>query len=45
MPGGSFAWVSNWEKECSEARECRVKLVLFADDTTIIGERQELGGE
>ena len=43
VPGGSFAGEGNWEKECSETREVRVKLVLFADDTTIVGERRELG--
>ena len=43
VPGGSFAGVGNWEKECSEAKEVRVRLVLFADDTTIIGEKGELG--
>ena len=43
VPGGSFAGAGNWEKECSEAKEVRVKLVLFADDTTIVGEKGELG--
>ena len=43
VPGGSFAGEGNWEKECSEAREVRVRLVLFADDTTIVGEKGELG--
>ena len=43
VPGGSFAGAGNWEKECSEAKEVRVRLVLFADDTTIVGEKGELG--
>ena len=43
VPGGSFAGAGNWEKECTEAKEVRVKLVLFADDTTIVGEKGELG--
>ena len=43
VPGGSFAGTGNWEKECSEAKEVRVRLVLFADDTTIVGEKGELG--
>ena len=42
VPGGSFAGAGNWEKECTEAKEVRVRLVLFADDTTIVGERGEL---
>ena len=43
VPGGSFAGVGNWEKECSEAKEVRVRLVLFADDTTVVGTKEELG--
>ena len=42
VPGGSFAGTGNWEKECSEAREVKMKLVLFADDTTILGKKGEL---
>ena len=43
VPGGSFAGVGNWEKECSEAKEVRVRLVLFADDTTVVGTKGEVG--
>ena len=43
LPGGSFAGAGNWEKEFSEAKEVRVKLVLFADNNTIVGEKGELG--
>jgi len=42
IPGGSFAGTSNWEKGCSEAKSVTITSSLFADDTTIVGEREEL---
>lgn len=42
MPGGSFAGVRNWERKSTEAKEIRVRSVLFADDTTIVGRKEEM---
>ena len=42
IPGGSFAGTGKWEKGCSEAKSMTITSSLFADDTTIIGERGEL---
>ena len=43
MPGSSFAGTSVWERGSTEARGVTITSALFADDTTIIGTKQELG--
>ena len=40
-----FAVAGKWEKESSETSEVRVKLVIFVDNTTIVGEKGELDRE
>jgi hypothetical protein len=42
MPGGSFAGNACWEKECTEAKRVKVSASLFADDTTIVCEWNEM---
>ena len=41
VPGSAFAGAGNWEKN-SEAKGVRLGLSLFADDTTIVGKREEI---
>ena len=42
MPGSSFPSAALWEKKNSEAVEINVDKSLFADDTTIVGNAEEL---
>ena len=42
MPGSSFAGVKSWEKKSSETKGVKFATLLFADDTTLVGERVEL---
>ena len=42
MPGSSFPGRKLWEKESSETVETRFTCSLFADDTTILGEEEEM---
>ena len=42
IPGGSFAGGKSWERGCSEAKRTMVSTILFADDTTIVGEKREI---
>ena len=42
VPGWAFPAVNTWEKKCSEAVPVVVEKSLFADDTTAVGEKQEL---
>ena len=42
VPGSAFPAESTWEKKCSEAVTVVVEKSLFADDTTAVGEKQEL---
>ena len=36
IPGRRFVGESEWEKECSEAKEVCITSVLFADDTSVV---------
>ena len=42
VPGSSFPATKTWEKKCSEAVAVVIEKSLFADDTTAVGEKQEL---
>ena len=42
VPGSAFPAENTWEKKCSEAVTVVVEKSLFADDTTAVGEKQEL---
>ena len=42
VPGSSFPSAKSWEKSNSEAVEVRIPKSLFADDTTIVGNVEEL---
>ena len=42
QPGRSFPSSSLWERYSSEAVNVNITLSLFADDTTIIGRRDEI---
>ena len=42
VPGSSFPAASRWEKKNSEAKRIRIERGLFADDTTIAGQKGEL---
>ena len=44
VPGGGFPGVSLWERKHHEARTSRIETILFADDTTLVGERGEIEG-
>ena len=42
VPGSSFPSASQWEKQNSEAKRVKIDKGLFADDTTIVGKKEEL---
>ena len=42
IPGSNIPDINKIEKPNSEAKDLEINLSLFADDTTIIGERREL---
>ena len=42
VPGSAFPSARAWERGCSDAVEVRITESLFADDTTEIGEKDEL---
>jgi len=42
VPGSTFAGNARWEKGSSECKNVRISELLFADDTTIVGERSEM---
>ena len=44
IPGSSFAGTGTWERNGSEAKEVRFRELLFADDTTIVGTKEEMDG-
>ena len=44
IPGSSFAVTSKWERNGSEAKEVRFQELLFANDTTIVGKKEEIDG-
>ena len=44
IPGSSFAGTGTWERNWSEVKEVRFRELLFADDTTIVGTKEEMDG-
>ena len=42
MPGSTFAGNSTWEEGSSETMSVRISELLFADDTTIVGTKDEI---
>ena len=42
VPGSSFPSTGRWEKENSEAVKVEITSSLFADETTIIGNSEEV---
>ena len=44
ISGSSFAGAGTWETNGSEAKEVRFRELLFADDTTIVGTKEEMDG-
>ena len=42
IPGSNFPPEKSWEKENSEAVELTIEKSLFADDTTIVGDKEEI---
>ena len=42
VPGSAFPSAQAWERGCSEAVEVRISELLFADDTTELGDKGEL---
>ena len=42
VPGSAFPSERTWEKQCTESVEVVVEKSLFADDTTAVGEKEEL---
>ena len=44
IPGSSFAGTGTWERSGSEAKEVRFRELLFADDATIVGTKEEMDG-
>ena len=42
VPGSSFPSLKTWEKENSEAVKIKVEKSLFADDTTLVGNKGEI---
>ena len=42
IPGSSFAGGKSWESGSSEAKSVRIRELLFADDTTLVGEHVEM---
>ena len=44
IPESSFAGTGKWERNGSEAKEIRFCELLFADDTTIVGMKEEMDG-
>ena len=44
IPGSSFAGTGTWERNGSEAKEVWFQELLFVDDTTIVGTKEEMDG-
>ena len=44
IPGSSFTGTGTWERNGSEAKEVRLRELLFADHTTILGMKEEMDG-
>ena len=44
IPGSLFAGTGTWERNGSEAKEVRFQELLFADDSTIVGTKEEMDG-
>ena len=44
IPGSLFAGTGTWERSGSEAKEVRFRELLFADDSTIVGTKEEMDG-
>ena len=44
IPGSSFAGTLTWERNGSEAKEVQFRELLFADDTKIVGTKEEMYG-
>ena len=44
IPDCSFAGTGTWERNGSEAKELRFRELLLADDTTIVGMKEEIDG-
>ena len=44
ISGSSFAGTGTWERNGSEAKEVRFRELLFANDTTIVGTKEEMDG-
>ena len=44
IPGSSFAGTGTWERNWSEAKEVCFRRLLFVDDTTIVGTKEEMDG-
>ena len=42
VPGSAFLAQKTWEKKCSEVVAVVVEKSLFADDTTAVGDKEEL---
>ena len=42
VPGSNFPAEKTWEKTCSEAVAIIIEKSLFADDTTVVGDKKEL---
>ena len=42
VPGSNFPGMNRWEKPNSEAKRRNITMSLFADDTTVVGERGEM---
>ena len=43
VPGSSLAGTAIWEKGSGETKEVRISDLLFADDTTVVGKKKEIG--
>ena len=44
IPGSLFAGTGTWERNVSETRAVRFRELLYADDTTIVGTKEEMDG-
>ena len=44
ISGSSFAGTGTWERNGSEAKEVCFRRLLFVDDTTIVGTKEEMDG-
>ena len=43
ITGSSFAGTGTWKRNGSEAKDVRLRELLFADDTTIVGTKEDMG--